>query len=233
MLPMRRHPPCSAQASLGVRSVRLGLQLMQELFDAHSEARPEVLRVCQAQLASGRLEAALPFVLLLGNIGRQQPQLLAEHGQRLKDCLQNFSVLSPEAAQVGEGCRTACLQVCGLLSLEAAQAWVWGEGLPAELRRAAGRGCIGGSVRGIRGRGSGGVSACVCLPAGCLPTPGGALRALQALLAALWPLCQRMRALQDYVILVMRKIMFARDVNSRCVRACFGGGRHRGAGGGT
>lgn len=38
---------------------------------------------------------------------------------------------------------------------------------------------------------------------------------LQALLVALWPLCQRMRSLQDYIILVLRKIMFARDVNSR------------------
>lgn len=91
--------------------------------------------MCQLQLGCGRMEAALPFVLLLGNISRQQPQLLSEHGQRLKDCLQNFSVLSPEAAH--------------------------------------------------------------------------------ALLVALWPLCQRMPALQDHVVLVLRKVMFARDINSR------------------
>ncbi len=88
-------------------------------------------------MASGRPEAALPSVLLLGNISRQQPALLCEHGQRLKDCVQNVGSLGPEAAL--------------------------------------------------------------------------------ALLLALWPLCRLVRELQDYVVLVLRKVMFARDTNSRLV----------------
>lgn len=81
----------------------------QRIALTHMDLATQVLRVCQNQLASGRLEVALPFVLLLGNISRQQPQLLVEHSQRLKDCMQNFSVLSSEAAYVSNSYPITCL----------------------------------------------------------------------------------------------------------------------------
>eukprot|EP00775_Hariotina_reticulata_P011123 gene11123-11277_t len=81
------------QASAGTRAIRLGLVVLQEVFERHQEARGEVLKLCQAQLSCSNLNAALPHVLLLSGVCREQPELLASYMPQLKDCLGTFAGL--------------------------------------------------------------------------------------------------------------------------------------------
>jgi len=86
----------SVHASAGTRAVQLGVRLLSAVFEHQPEARDEVLRACQ--LGATKLEACLPQVLLLSRLCRAQPGLIAGHMQPLKDCLGHFSALPPEVA---------------------------------------------------------------------------------------------------------------------------------------
>jgi hypothetical protein len=56
--------------------------------------------VLQGQLSCGNLDAALPHVLLLSSICREQPALLSSYVPQLKDCLCSIAGLSADAALV-------------------------------------------------------------------------------------------------------------------------------------
>lgn len=54
----------------------------------------------QGQLSCSNLDSALPQVLLLSSICRDQPALLSSYIPQLKDCLSSFAGLSADAALV-------------------------------------------------------------------------------------------------------------------------------------
>lgn len=54
----------------------------------------------QGQLSCSNLDGALPHVLLLSSICRDQPALLSSYIPQLKDCLGSFAGLSADAALV-------------------------------------------------------------------------------------------------------------------------------------
>lgn len=56
--------------------------------------------VMQVQLSSSNLDTALPHVLLLSSICRDQPGMLNSHIAQLKECLSSFAGLSADAALV-------------------------------------------------------------------------------------------------------------------------------------
>eukprot|EP00798_Chlamydomonas_sp_ICE-L_P007594 gene7594-749_t len=78
--------PGAASAADAVRSTLLGIHLLGLTFMIHAEARGEILTIIQRQMvaAGGRLEKALPYVLLLGSLIKTQPAYLYDHMQQLK-----------------------------------------------------------------------------------------------------------------------------------------------------
>jgi len=86
-------------ASWGVSN---GYQLMSTLQYSYVQQVCNSLLMLQAQLSCSNLNTALPYVMLLSGVCREQPELLASYMPQLKECLGSFAGLSADAAQASK-----------------------------------------------------------------------------------------------------------------------------------
>jgi hypothetical protein len=170
----------------------------------------------QAKLASHDLDAALPIVLLLGSISQQQPALLSEYLPQLEECLGSFAG--------GWLCSAVGLPQTSDTSEHLNQTWLHHELISLcliNLKNYFTRGlaCLVGVIKaGVLALASCSTwfhtnMAVLCCAVLCCP--GLSSDTAMSLLLAVWPLCRVRSDLQDFVVMLLRKMMYRQDVDGR------------------
>jgi hypothetical protein len=177
----------------------------------------------QAKLASNDLSAALPIVLLLESITQKQPALLSSYLPQLKECLASFAGAHSLKTFVASWLCPAFVHMCH------SNGWQPNDQLSYQLcpsllihaqlvlwrhpRKGGHRRCSE-VVKGAT------LPNCVVLYCDAwwgavLWCAGLASDTAMSLLLAVWPLCRVRSDLQDFVVMLLRKMMYRQDVDGR------------------
>jgi hypothetical protein len=153
----------------------------------------------QAKLGSNDLSAALPIVLLLESITQKQPALLSSYLPQLKECMASFA--GAHSLKISLGCILAvpCILCCS--SFLGITQTKHSAGATLKESRCNLPGCD--------------VLYCDALWGAVLLCAGLSSDTAVSLLLAVWPLCRVRSDLQDFVVMLLRKMMYRQDVDGR------------------